>query len=115
MTARPMSGDCTGCPQRDSGTAQWLRRIGTAGGGPTGERTVGMERPGSKATLVHFRCTNPAHLRPATERSDQLTLHEGLWAYCEGHGQGPHDWSRVQPTPRETLAAMTRKQERRAS
>jgi len=44
-----------------------------------------------------------------------ITLVDGLWAYCDGHGQGPHDWSRIQPTPREHLAAMTRTQERRAS
>ena len=44
-----------------------------------------------------------------------ITLVDGLWAYCEGHGQGPHDWSRIQPTSREHLAAMTRTQERRAS
>jgi hypothetical protein len=41
-----------------------------------------MERPASKGTLVHFRCTNPAHARSAAERSDTLTLFEGLWAYC---------------------------------
>ena len=64
----------------------------------------GMERPGSKATLVHFRCTNPAHRRPATERSDQLTLHEGLWAYCPFNVRaGEHVWA---PTGGVTMAQL---------
>lgn len=41
-----------------------------------------MERSGSRGTLVHFRCTNPAHARPAEQQSDTLTLVEGLWTYC---------------------------------
>ena len=41
---------------------------------------VPVERPAAKGTLVHFRCANPAHARPATLRSDTLTLVEGLWA-----------------------------------
>lgn len=52
-----------------------------------------MERSGSKGTLVHFRCTNPAHARPAEQRSDTLTLVEGLWAYCPFDIRaGGHDW-----------------------
>lgn len=52
-----------------------------------------MERSGSKGTLVHFRCTNPAHARPPATRSDTLTLVEGLWAYCPFDIRaGDHDW-----------------------
>lgn len=52
-----------------------------------------MERSGSKGTLVHFRCTNPAHGRPAEQRSDTLTLVEGLWAYCPFDIRiGDHEW-----------------------
>lgn len=52
-----------------------------------------MERTGGKGTLVHFRCTNPAHARPTTERSDTLTVVEGLWAYCPFDIRvGDHDW-----------------------
>lgn len=52
-----------------------------------------MERSGSKGTLVHFRCTNPAHGRPPATRSDTLTLVEGLWAYCPFDIRaGDHDW-----------------------
>ena len=53
-----------------------------------------MERSGSKGTLVHFRCTNPAHARPAAQRSDTLTLFEGLWAYCPYNVRaGDHEWA----------------------
>jgi hypothetical protein len=52
-----------------------------------------MERSGSKGTLVHFRCTNPAHDRPPIKRSDTLTLVEGLWAYCPFDIRaGDHEW-----------------------
>jgi hypothetical protein len=52
-----------------------------------------VERPGSRGTLVHFRCTNPAHARPAEQRSDTLTLVEGLWAYCPFDIRvGDHEW-----------------------
>lgn len=52
-----------------------------------------MERSGSRGTLVHFRCTNPAHGRPAEMRSDTLTLAEGLWAYCPFNIRaGDHVW-----------------------
>ena len=52
-----------------------------------------MERSGSKGTLVHFRCTKAAHARPAEQRSDTLTLVEGLWAYCPFDTRaGDHHW-----------------------
>jgi len=52
-----------------------------------------VQRSGSKGTLVHFRCTNPAHDRPAELRSDTLTLVEGLWAYCPFDIRaGEHEW-----------------------
>ena len=52
-----------------------------------------MERSGSKGTLVYFRCTNGAHARPAAQRSDTLTLFEGLWAYCPFNVRaGDHEW-----------------------
>ena len=52
-----------------------------------------MERSGSKGTLVHFRCTQPAHDRPPATRSDTLTLVEGLWAYCPFNIRaGDHEW-----------------------
>ena len=53
-----------------------------------------MERPVAKGTLVHFRCTNPGHDRPPAQRSDTLTLFEGLWAYCPFDVRaGEHDWA----------------------
>ncbi len=66
-----------------------------------------MERSASKGTLVHFRCTNPAHLRQATERSDQLTLHEGLWAYCPFNVRaGEHVWAPTGGVTMEQLLAQ---------
>jgi hypothetical protein len=63
-----------------------------------------MERPASKGTLVHFRCTNPAHDRPAAQRSDTLTLVEGLWAYCPFNVRaGDHEWA---PTGGVTMADL---------
>jgi hypothetical protein len=44
-----------------------------------------------------------------------VTLVDGTWAYCVGHGHDAHDWSRIAPTRREDLAALTQLQERRAS
>jgi hypothetical protein len=53
-----------------------------------------MERPVAKGTLVHFRCTNPGHARPADQRSDTLTLFEALWAYCPFDVRaGDHEWA----------------------
>ena len=52
-----------------------------------------MERPGTKGTLVHFRCENPAHLPSGGRPSDTITLVEGLWAYCPHDIRvGDHDW-----------------------
>ena len=63
-----------------------------------------MERPASKGTLVHFRCTNPAHVRPAAQRSDTLALLEGLWAYCPFNVRvGDHAWA---PTGGVTMADL---------
>jgi hypothetical protein len=63
-----------------------------------------MERTGGRGTLVHFRCTNPAHDRPATQRSDTLTLVEGLWAYCPFDIRvADHDW---QPTGGVTMGEL---------
>jgi hypothetical protein len=63
-----------------------------------------MERSGSRSTLVHFRCTNPAHARPAAQRSDTLTLFEGLWAYCPFNVRaGEHHWT---PTGGVTMAEL---------
>ena len=53
-----------------------------------------VERPAAKGTLVHFRCTNPAHAREAAQRSDTLTLFEGLWAYCPFNVRASdHEWA----------------------
>jgi len=63
-----------------------------------------MERSASKRTLVHFRCTNPAHDRPAAQRSDTLTLVEGLWAYCPFNVRAAdHEWV---PTGGLTMAEL---------
>jgi hypothetical protein len=63
-----------------------------------------MERSGSRGTLVHFRCTNPAHARPAEQRSDTLTLFEGLWAYCPFDVRAnDHDWAPTGGVPLEQL------------
>lgn len=65
-----------------------------------------MERTAGKGTLVHFRCTNPAHARPAGERSDTVTLNEGLWAYCPFNVRaGDHQWS---PTGGVTIDDLRR-------
>ena len=44
-----------------------------------------------------------------------ITLVDGLWAYCDGHAESAHDWSRIQPTRREDLRDVAELQERRAS
>lgn len=63
-----------------------------------------MQRSGSKGTLVHFRCTNPAHERPAPQRSDTLTLVEGLWAYCPFDVRaGDHQWEPTGGVPMQEL------------
>ena len=63
-----------------------------------------VERPAAKGTLVHFRCTNPAHAREAAQRSDTLTLFEGLWAYCPFDVRaGEHDWAPTGGVPIDVL------------
>lgn len=63
-----------------------------------------MERPGGPKVLVYFRCANPDHARPAAERSDTLTLVEGLWAYCPLNVREPdHRWEATGGVPLETL------------
>jgi hypothetical protein len=63
-----------------------------------------MERSASNGTLVHFRCTKPAHARIAPQRSDTLTLVEGLWAYCPFDVRvGDHEW---EPTGGVTMESL---------
>jgi len=72
------------------------------------ERTPRVQRSGSNGTLVHFRCTNPAHDRPAERRSDTLTLVEGLWAYCPFDIRvGDHDWVSTGGVPMAELRRPT--------
>jgi hypothetical protein len=63
----------------------------------------------SLITLICRAHTNPDPVGPL------ITLVDGTWAYCDGHGEGSHDWSRIQPTRREDLADLTAMLERRAS
>lgn len=63
-----------------------------------------MERSASSGTLVHFRCTAPVHARAAPQRSDTLTLVEGLWAYCPFDVRvGDHTW---EPTGGVTMESL---------
>lgn len=72
--------------------------------GSNGGKDVSMERSGSGGTLVHFHCANPAHARPAPQRSDTLTLVEGLWAYCPFDVRaGDHRW---EPTGGVTMQSL---------
>lgn len=65
-----------------------------------------MERSGSKGTLVHFVCTNPAHARSAEHRSDTLTVVEALWAYCPFDVRvGDHEWAMTGGVPLKDLKA----------
>ncbi len=51
------------------------------------------------AALVEFVCT-ASHDR----RGDpSVTLEEKAWAYCAAGGSEGHVWSRIDPTPIETL------------
>ena len=51
------------------------------------------------AALIEFVCT-AAHER----RSDPLiTVEQRAWAYCACGASDHHDWSRIDPTPVETL------------
>jgi hypothetical protein len=62
--------------------------------------------------LIELVCsahTDPDPVGPLITRVD------GLWAYCEGHAESAHDWTRIQPIRREDLKDMTALQERRAS
>jgi hypothetical protein len=59
--------------------------------------------------LVCSRHTVPDPVGPLITRVD------GVWAYCEGHAESAHSWSRVQPTRREDLGDMPELQGRRAS
>ena len=46
------------------------------------------------SAAIEFLCTL------AHDASDQsgVTVHEGRWAYCAGHGNGGHTWEAIPPT-----------------
>jgi hypothetical protein len=44
-----------------------------------------------------------------------ITPLDGKWAYCEGHAEGGHEWTHIEPTPRDHLGYLTQMQDRRAS
>ena len=44
-----------------------------------------------------------------------ITPVDQMWAYCEGRGEGGHEWTRIEPTERDRLGDVSRIQERRAS
>lgn len=55
--------------------------------------------------LIHYRCTNPAHVSaPSGTRLDTLTIHDGKWAWCphDVHAE-PHEWTPTGGVELETL------------
>ena len=51
--------------------------------------------------LIEFVCLTHAEPNPT---GPKIGLVEERWAYCAGHGSEPHEWSSIEPTPRERIA-----------
>ena len=44
-----------------------------------------------------------------------ITLSDGMWAYCSGHGSSDHSWTRIESTKRDQLGDSSEMQESHAS
>jgi len=44
-----------------------------------------------------------------------ITPVDQMWAYCEGRGNGGHEWTRIEPTRRDQLSDLLRIRDGRAS
>jgi hypothetical protein len=44
-----------------------------------------------------------------------ITRIDGVWAYCEGRGEGGHRWTHVEPTQRGHIGEVSQVQKRQAS
>ena len=50
--------------------------------------------------LIGSLCT--AH-RTVDPDGPHVTMLEGVWSYCAGHGHDGHDWRTIEPRPRPQL------------
>ena len=54
--------------------------------------------------VIEFVCA--AHPSPDGV-GPMITLIDGAWALCAGHGADSHDWTRIEPTQRELIGDLT--------
>ena len=64
------------------------------------------------AALIEFVCR--AHPQRHS-LGPLITRVDGLWAYCEGNGDGDHEWMRIEPTARDHVGDSEQVEARRAS
>lgn len=52
---------------------------------------------------VAFFCRNPKHRGHPAIISNEVTVHEGVWAFCPTGAADEHVWERTEPTNLDTL------------
>jgi len=62
--------------------------------------------------LIEFVCVTHVEPRAAGPR---VTLVEGAWAFCSGHGEREHEWMLIEPTRLEHVGDPRRIQRLKAS
>jgi hypothetical protein len=64
------------------------------------------------SALVEYVCSAHSH---ADEMGPLITIRDGGWAFCAGHGEDQHDWVRIEPTRREFVGDASQVQKLQAS
>ena len=59
---------------------------------------------GEVEALIELLCLKHAEPDPV---GPLITLVDGVWAYCAGHGSGDHSWTRIEATRREQIGDVT--------
>ena len=57
------------------------------------------------ASEIAFVCVAKRHGAPKGAARGAVTIHQGLWAFCEGSTPGDHDWQPTGGVPLEQLLA----------
>jgi hypothetical protein len=81
--------------------------------GLVNRRRMAAEEAGmTLSALIEFVCA--AHVQP-DDTGPKVTLLNGAWALCAGHGDDGHDWTAIAPTRREFIGDSSQVQRLQAS
>ena len=61
---------------------------------------MSVQRDQATTGMIERICD--AHREPDPE-GPMVTMVDGAWAYCAGHGDAGHEWRVIEPTPRRTV------------